>query len=207
MRNICLLLLLYINIFNVFGQNDEFEIYRNDYVYCESDSERVWDYYTYSIVKDSILMDKIIERLDEIFSSDSLINLIRKEYYPAWQIGKEKSFMIGIKPRDSIDINCINENFIPQGFNTDILNDMCLEISVLIDFYNNPYGKFYTEYKGKKYFFENKYLINPTEKMKRFLSEPISFYHLYDFLVIFFIYHNGNLYLDPIRTSWESIYE
>lgn len=62
--------------------------------------------------------------------------------------------MIGVKPRNGIDNQSINDKFIPKGFNMDILNDRMLEVSVMIYCYNqNPYGKFYTEYKGKPYFF------------------------------------------------------
>lgn len=80
MKKIYLLLLFIISNLNVVGQ-DEFEVYTSDFAKCETDSERFWECYTYSVVKDSILMNQIVEKIDEILDNDSLKNLIREEYF------------------------------------------------------------------------------------------------------------------------------
>ncbi len=206
MKRMHIITMLIFSVLNVFGQC--YDLYETEYVTHKTVNGIDWDYYTYSIVKDSVLMDKIVENLDAIFESDSLQNLIREEYFHAWKMGEEKNYMIGVKPRTGIERTYINEKFIPKEFNMDILDDNMLEVSVMIDYFNhNPYGKFYTEYRGKPYFFENKYLITPTKKIAKFRSMPFSVENIFNFIVLFFIYHDGILYLDPLRTSWESIYE
>lgn len=187
------------------NENDfEFETYSSSRKIGTQDS--ILKTYTSSIVKDSVLMDKIIFAVDEIYNNDSLYNLIKNEYFPYWNRNKKYVFfLIAVR-----NINCIetygsnvNEKLVAQDLDKTILNRQAISISVMLSFHDSPYGRYYTEYKNNQYYFDNTYLITPTSQTWQ-LTEPYEYdiRHLYNFLTLNFIYHKGKLYLNPVNGIW-----
>ena len=172
---------------------------------CPPDS--IYDIYTYAVVKDTFLMDLIIDKVNYVLENDSICNLIKNEYFHDWdKIRYPKYFQIDTMCKNGLPLSDqdINEKFIPDEFDREILNKKLLTISVVFDYHNKPYGAFYSNYKGNTYYFSQTLLITPTKKKRKDL-EPIEndyFTHMYDFIALQFFYYKGELYLDPTINTW-----
>lgn len=171
---------------------------------CPADS--VYSVYINSVVKDTLLMDKIINAVDNIYNNDSLYNLIKNEYFNAWDINKKyKYFQISVECENYMTAFAytINEKLISKDFDRTILEKDALTISVMLSFHDVPFGGYYTEYKGKHYYFDNTVLITPTSRTKKLIeADDYDISHLYNFLALNFIYHKGKLYLNPVDDIW-----
>lgn len=167
--------------------------------------------YTVAEVKDSVFMDMIVQEIDNVWHNDSIYNLIKREYYPHMEIGKDwTSANIYISHRDSIPHDgstIVNTNLLPPGYDEEkIRQTPVIEVSLYFPFFPGevPSGRFYTKYKGKEYFHHNDLILQPTSKKKEILQKfpfnPCGLFLPYE--PVLYIYLDGKLYLDPFDDKW-----
>lgn len=194
---------------SLFGDNYDCNSGRFDYGYkvsqyshknCPTDS--VYSVYINSVVRDTLLMDKIIDAVDNIYNNDSLYNLIKNEYFQAWD-RNEKYEYFQISAYCKHFVGTINKKLIPKDFDRTILTKEALSIIVMLSFHDAPYGAYCSYYKGRQYFFDNTALISPTsDTIKIMEADNYDITHLYDFLTLNFLYYNGRMYLHPEDDIW-----
>lgn len=186
------------------GYSSDDYVVRSDRKNCPPDS--IYYIYTYAVVKDTFLMDLIIDKVNYVLENDSICNLIKNEYFHHWNRNrKPKSIQITTICKNGLPLydQDINEKFIPDGFDHEILNKKLLTVSVLLDYYHKPFGAFYSNYKGNTYYFFQTLLVTPTKKkLKKLTSNDYDVTHMYDFIELQFFYYKGELYLDPTINTW-----
>ncbi|MDE7473578.1 MAG: hypothetical protein K2M68_08350 [Muribaculaceae bacterium] len=186
--------------------DEELKMYWSDSYKCEQD--RSGCIYTYSVVKDSVFMDKIIAAVNETWTNDSIYNLITTEYSDCWLFEwnrnkKWKYCDIWISQRQRTKSEFINDKFLTEDFDKNALNNPIITITVIYSYFSPPTGKFYTNYKGNTYYFSSKAIITPTKKTKIEMDSSKSAFELFfAHVYLFFVYDNGKIYLDPDKTTW-----
>ncbi|MDE5608620.1 MAG: hypothetical protein K2I64_06780 [Muribaculaceae bacterium] len=214
--------LAFITPFLLLGQIPLSKYLNEDNIHIASDWSRegcqgsdIKDIYTRAEVVDSVFMDMIVDVIYDVWHNDSIYNLITTEYYPYNERSEHWTYAnISITHRDSIshsDFYKINQKLIPAGYNEQYIKDsQFLEVSICFYHlpYHTPYGKFYTNYKGRDYFFDNTIILNPTSGKKEILikEDPDWASNLWNYVRVFFIYLDGKLYLDPFDNYWRDAF-
>lgn len=160
-------------------------------------------------------MYMIVAGIHNVWHNDSINNLIKREYYPNMDAGKDWKFVdISISHRDSIPENpfyIINNNLLPAGYTEkQIRISPVIEVTVTFLFlpYQTPLGGLYTIYKGHEYYFGEILLLKPTSYKKWVLNKLHSdeWENMHNNINIYFILLDGKLYLDPCENNWKEMH-
>ncbi len=205
-----LMLCMYGRIYNCdsIGYEDDYYIAPFGRDNCPQDS--IYSIYTYAVVKDTFLIDLIIDKVNSIIEDDSVYNSICDLHYnPFFRIhGRNreiKNWEISTRCKKGLPINenDINEKLIPEGFDREILYKKLLTVSVALTFYDFMSPQFYTRYKGRTYYFSDTILITPTNKKKKVMeSTDYDWFQMYNFIQLHFFFYNDELHLDPTIGVW-----
>lgn len=198
---------------SIYSQSYDCEISGDDYIFISPKMvkektlhDSVYMIYNYSVVRDSVLMNLIVEATNDVINNDSLYHLIKSEYFPNWdRSATVYNRIITVNCQDQLPLNDedINDRFIPDGFDKSILYNKLITISVWLSFYDWPFAGYYTVYNGIRYYFANTLLITPTQKqLKVRISTDIDINDLFNYIALQFFYYNGVIYLNPTIDVW-----
>ena len=163
--------------------------------------------YTYAIVKDSVFMDKIIAAINDAWS-DSIYNLIIGEYGDDWFFKWDRSRKwrfceIDIFEKCYTEPEKINERFITEELNKEVMNDSLTTMRITYSYASPPFSKYCAKYKGNTYYFGNDDIITPINQIKiERVSSDLGIEGYLGYVFLYFVYYNGRFYIHPDRDLW-----
>ena len=153
-------------------------------------------------------MDKIIAAINDAWN-DSIYNLITGEYGDDWFCKWDRSrnwkyCEIDIFEKYYTEPEKINEKFITDELNKEVLNDSLTIVRLTYSCVKPPaFCKYYVEYKGNNYYFENEDIITPINKTKiERVASDLGIEGYLGFVFLYFVYYNGKFYIHPDRDLW-----